>query len=353
MPKSSLRASTAMSARPLRRVAALVQREAMTVAVTLFGLLLATFLLSRVIPIDPVLSVVGDKAPADVYAAARLQLGLDRPVWEQFFIYASRTLHGDFGRSILTSNPVLQDIEHVFPATFELATLGLIVGVSCGIPLGVAAAAFQGRWIDQCARLLALAGYSIPVFWLGLMGLLLFYARFGWVAGPGRVGIAWEDAVPPVTGLLLLDSALQGDWGAFRDAWLHIALPATVLGLASLAYISRMMRSFMVTELHQQYVTAARVKGVSEMRVVVGHALRNALVPLVTVVALSYAQLLEGSVLVETVFAWPGLGRYITNALLNADENAVMGGTLVVGMVFIGVNLLSDAMGRLLDPRVR
>jgi len=328
-------------------------RELTTVAITIFGLLLVTFLIARVMPIDPVLAVVGDRAPADVYDKARLELGLDKPLWQQFAIYIGKVFTGDLGTSVLTSQKVTDDIKTTFPATLELATLGTLIGVALGVPLGVLAAVNQGRWIDQIARVVGLIGYSVPVFWLGLMGLLLFYAKLGWVAGPGRISIAWQDFVTPVTGIIMLDAAMQGEWEAFRDAFSHLILPASVLGLLSVAYISRMTRSFMINELQQQYVVAARVKGLSEWRVVCGHALRNAVVPLVTVIALSYMHLLEGSVLTETIFAWPGLGRYLTNSLLNADMNAVLGGTLVIGAVFIGVNLLSDIIGRLADPRAR
>lgn len=328
-------------------------RELSTVAITIFGLLLVTFVIARVIPIDPVLAVVGDNAKADVYDAARAALGLDKPLWQQFAVYVGKVFSGDLGKSVLTSNLVVDDIKRVFPATLELATLGTLIGVALGIPLGVLAAVYQGRWPDQIARVVGLFGYSIPVFWIGLMGLLLFYAKLGWVGGPGRIGVAYQDFVTPMTGVLMIDAAIQGEWEAFWDAWSHLILPSAVLGLFSLAYISRMARSFMITELQQQYVIAARVKGMSEFRVIWRHALRNAFVPLITVIALSYAHLLEGSVLTETIFAWPGLGRYITNSLLNADMNAVLGGTLVVGAVFIGVNLLSDILGRLVDPRTR
>ena len=328
-------------------------REVSTIAITMFGLLLITFLIARVIPIDPVLAVVGDNAKPDVYEAARLELGLDKPLWRQFAIYVGKVFTGDFGKSVLTSQPVLDDIRRVFPATLELATLGTLIGIALGIPLGVLAAVQQGRWPDQIARFIGLFGYSIPVFWLGLMGLLLFYAKLGWVSGPGRISVAFQDFVAPVTGVILLDAAMQGEWDAFRNGLSHLILPSAVLGLFSLAYISRMTRSFMIAELQQQYVIAARVKGMSEARVIWRHALRNAMVPLLTVIALSYANLLEGSVLTETIFAWPGLGRYITNSLLNADMNAVLGGTLVVGSVFIGINLLSDILGRLVDPRTR
>jgi peptide/nickel transport system permease protein len=185
------------------------------------------------------------------------------------------------------------------------------------------------------------------------MGLLLFYAKLGWVGGPGRISVAYDDFVRPITGVILLDAAIQGEWEAFRDALSHLILPAAILGYFSLAYVSRMTRSFMLEQLRQEYVTTARVKGMSERRVIWRHALGNAAVPLITVVALSYANLLEGSVLTETVFAWPGLGQYITNALLNADMNAVLGGTVVVGAVFIGLNLLSDILYRIVDPRAR
>jgi peptide/nickel transport system permease protein len=222
-----------------------------------------------------------------------------------------------------------------------------------GVPVGVLAATQEGRWPDQVVRVLSLLGYSIPVFWLGLMGLLVFYAKLGWVPGPGRLDVAYDDLVDPVTGVLLVDALIAGDMEVFWNAFSHLLLPAAILGYFSLAYIARMTRSFMLNELRQEYIVTARVKGVSEWRVVWRHALGNTLVPLVTVIALSYAYLLEGSVLTETVFAWPGLGQYITNSLLNADMDAVLGGTLVVGTVFVAINVLSDLLYRLLDPRAR
>jgi peptide/nickel transport system permease protein len=211
----------------------------------------------------------------------------------------------------------------------------------------------RGTLIDQIVRLLGLFGYSMPVFWLGLMALLIFYARLGWVEGPGRLDVTYSYLYTNVTGIVLLDTLMQGQMDAFWNALSHIILPASILGYFSLAYISRMTRSFMLNELSQEYVIAARVKGLSEMRVIWRHALRNAAVPLITVIALSYVNLLEGSVLTETVFAWPGLGQYITNSLTNADMNAVLGCTLIIGTVFVALNLLSDLMYRLLDPRTR
>ncbi len=322
-------------------------------ATTLLGLVAVTFFIGRVVPIDPVIAVVGDRAPAHVYERVRQELGLDRPLIEQFVIYVKKAATGDFGNSVLTTNPVMTDIANTFPATLELATLGTLIGVIVGIPLGVLAAVKRGTLIDQFVRVIGLVGYSVPIFWLGLMGLLLFYAKLGWVAGPGRIDVTYSYLYTPVTGIVLIDTAMQGQWDAFWDAVSHIILPACLLGYFSLAYISRMTRSFMLNELAQEYVIAARVKGLSEMRVIWRHALRNAAVPLVTVIALSYANLLEGSVLTETVFAWPGLGQYITNSLQNADMNAVLGGTLVIGTVFVLLNLVSDLLYRLLDPRTR
>jgi peptide/nickel transport system permease protein len=320
---------------------------------TYLGLLAVTFFIGRVIPIDPVLAIVGDRAPAHVVEKVRQELGLNKPLYEQFYIYLGKVLKGDFGTSVLTSNPVMTDIRRAFPATLELASLGILIGAGLGVPLGVWAAVRRGRLVDQCVRVIGLVGYSVPIFWLGLMALVVFYARLGWVAGPGRIDVTYEYTLTPVTGLLLLDTAMAGEWEAFGNAFSHLILPASLLGYFALAYISRMTRSFMLNELAQEYVIAARAKGLSEARIVWRHALRNAMVPLVTVIALSYAGLLEGSVLTETVFAWPGLGLYITNSLQNADMNAVLGGTIVVGSVFVGLNLLSDVLYKVLDPRTR
>lgn len=328
-------------------------KVALTVAVTFLGLLLVTFAISRFMSVDPVLRAVGDRASQSTYDAMFLEMGLDRPVWEQFWIYLTNVLSGDLGSSFLTKRPVIDDLARVFPATVELATVGIVIGTLFGIPLGVISAVKQGRAIDQIVRVLGLVGYSAPIFWLGLLGLLLFYAQLGWVAGPGRIDIAHEYSFTATTGLLLLDSAMQGAWAAFGNALSHIILPGALLGYFSMAYISRMTRSFMLAELAHEYVTTARVKGVPEWRIIWVHALRNAAVPLVTVVALSYAGLLEGSVLTETVFAWPGLGLYLTNSLQVADMNAVLGGTLVIGAVFVSLNLLSDLLYTLLDPRTR
>ncbi len=328
-------------------------RLIVSIALTFLGLIAVTFVIGRVVPIDPVLARVGDRALPEVYERVWLEMGLDRPLYEQFWLYVQKILQGDFGTSVITSRPVFEDIIHFFPATIELATFATLVGVLIGIPVGVAAAVYQGRLLDHVIRVLALVGYSVPVFWLGLMGLLLFYRHLDWVAGPGRLDIYYDGIVDPVTGLMLIDTVLAEEWDIFWNAVSHLVLPTAILGYFSLAYICRMTRSFMIEQLRQEYVTTARVKGLSEFRVVWRHAFGNVMVPLVTVVALSYASLLEGAVLTETVFAWPGLGLYITQSLFNADMDAVLGGTIVVGTAFIGLNLLSDVLYRVLDPRTR
>ncbi len=248
---------------------------------------------------------------------------------------------------------MLTDLLNVLPATIELATVAIVIGVSLGLPMGVVAASNQGRWPDHLIRVVGLIGYSMPVFWLGIIGLLLFYGQLGWVSGPGRVDAAFEGAVDPVTGFLLIDSLLAGNTEIFFNALSHIVLPASLLGYISLAYISRMTRSFMLGQLRQEYILTAQLKGLSRRRVIWRHALGNIMVPLITVIALSYGYLLEGAVLTETVFSWPGLGLYLKNSLFNADLNAVLGGTLAVGSAFIGLNMLSDVAYLVFDPRAR
>ncbi|PRY26910.1 peptide/nickel transport system permease protein [Aliiruegeria haliotis] len=324
-----------------------------TVAATILGLLFVTFMIGRVMPIDPVLAVIGERATQAQYDETFRELGLDKPLLVQFGIYVNDVIHGDFGTSIRTGQQVSSDIARVFPATLELATLGTLIGVILGVPLGVVAAVRRGSWIDQIARFVGLIGYSMPIFWLGLVGLLVFYGMLGWVAGPGRVGIFYQGVVEPITGMLLVDSALRGEWAVFRDAFSHIILPASLLGYYSLAYISRMTRSFMLEQLGAEYVTTARVKGLSEWNVIWGHAFRNIRIQLITVIALAYANLLEGSVLTEIIFAWPGIGQYITTSLLANDMNSVLGGTIVIGTIFVGINIFSDLLYRFFDPRAK
>ncbi len=320
---------------------------------TFLGLTAVTFFIGRVMPTDPVVAIVGDRASSTTYERVRLELGLDKSLYEQYWKFLTDILQGDLGISVTTSQPVLQDILRFFPATWELATIATIIGVTFGVPMGVFAATHQGRWPDHLIRFIGLIGYSIPIFWLGMVGLLIFYAKLDWVSGPGRVDFFYDGIVENRTGFILIDAALVQEWEVLRNAFSHIILPASLLGYYSLAYIARMTRSFMLEQLSKEYIITARVKGMSERRVIWRHALGNTLIPLVTVIVLSYAYLLEGSVLTETIFAWPGIGLYITNSLFNADMNAVLGGTIVVGCVFVGFNLLSDLIYILVDPRAR
>lgn len=323
------------------------------VLVTLLGLLLLTFFLGRVMPIDPVLAIVGPDADQSTYQQVYHQLGFDKSLATQFWIYLGGLLHGDLGNALLTGKPVVDDILRVFPATLELATVAIIVGAGVGIPLGVWAAARRNSMVDYAVRIISLAGYSTPIFWVGMMGLLLFYAWLGWVGGAGRIDLGLDGMVPRRSGLLLVDALLAGNSAVFFNALNHLILPASLLGFHSLAYISRMTRSFMLAQLSQEFIITARVKGLTERQVIWNHAFRNILVQLLTVVALAYGSLLEGAVLIETVFSWPGFGSYLTGSLLLGDMNAVMGCVLVVGVIFVLLNLLSDMLYQLFDPRTK
>ena len=338
--------------RGARRLRAL-SASAASIPVTIFGLILVTFCIGRVMPIDPVVAIVGDHAPADVVARVRAELGLDKPLPVQFAIYLRQLANGDLGRSVMTSHSVVRDIVEFFPRTFELATAAIILAVLIGVPAGVFAAARPGSRFDHVVRVVSLSGQSIPVFVLGLIFLLVLYVKLGWLPGSGQINVLYEGTVPRVTGMLVVDAALAGDWAAFQSALAHLVQPALVLALYSLAYITRMTRAFMLEALGSEYIVAARAKGVPERLVLWRHAFGNISVGLVTVLALAYASLLEGAVLTETVFGWPGLGLYLTTSLLNADMNAVLGATLVIGCIYVGLNLMADVAYRLLDPRVR
>jgi peptide/nickel transport system permease protein len=312
-----------------------------------------TFTIGRIMPVDPVLAIIGNDANQSAYDRVYQQLGLDQPLYVQFFRYISDIAHGDLGTAILTGRPVIEDIARVFPATVELGTIAIVFASLVGVPLGVYAAVNRDKLSDHVIRFLTLIGYSTPVFWLGLMGLLLFYARLGWSGGTGRVAVYYTGLVEPVTGALLIDSLLVGEWDVFWSALHNIWLPALILGATTMAYISRMTRSFMLEQLGQEYVITARVKGLSAHQVIWRHAFRNIRVQLVTIVALAYGGLLEGAVLIETVYSWPGFGGYLTSNLMIGDMNAVMACVLLVGLIFIGLNLISDLLYKVFDPRTR
>ncbi|MDR3375774.1 MAG: ABC transporter permease [Ancalomicrobiaceae bacterium] len=323
-----------------------------SMAIGIAGLIFVTFLFTHLSSIDPVIRVVGDKASPETYAAAKAALGLDQPFVVQFVDYALKILSGDLGTTWSTGQPVLSDLTRAFPATFELATVAIIIGAIAGVGLGILAGLWPGGWRDMAVRLLSLMGYSVPIFWLGLLALLFFYARLHWFGGPGRQDVLYELATEHVTGLMLIDTWLSGDADAFRDAVSHIALPALVLAFYSTAGIARLTRAAILEELHKEYVITARAKGASQFRVVFRHILPNIRAAIITVIALSYAVLLEGAVFTETVFAWPGIGRYLTISLFASDMPAILGGTLVIGVCFVTLNALTDVVVGRLDPRI-
>lgn len=326
-------------------------KRLISLPLTLLALLACTFAFTKIAPIDPTLALVGDRASESALAQARLELGLDRPWPVQFALHVKRALSGDLGLSTATGHQVAEDLAQVFPATVELALSATLTGLLLGLPLGIAGAYWRGRWPDHLSRLIALLGHSVPVFWLGLMALYLFYAALGWAPGPGRLSFYLEGIVPVRSGFITVDALLTGRADIASDALGHLVLPSLTLGLFSTALFARTMRALMLDVLSQDFILTARAKGLSEFQVVARHAFRVALAPLVTTLALALSSLLEGSVLTETVFSWPGLGAYMTGALMSADMAAILGGTLLIGLVVALLNLLADLLQRRLDPR--
>ncbi len=286
-----------------------------TLLLTLFGLLLVTFSLSALSPVDRVLQIVGDHASQSTYDQVRHQLGLDQPLPVQFWHYLVNLAHGDLGIASATGQPVLHDLLAVFPATLELATLALIVGAVLGIVAGVLCARYAGSPWDLAVRTFTLLGNSVPIFWLGLLMLALFYARLQWAPGPGRLDDIYQYTVEPRSGFALIDTWLSGDTAAFKNAIGHLALPVLVLAYYSLASITRLTRSACLSEMNKEYILLARAKGAGEMTILLRHVLPNIRGTLLTVTALAWTSMLEGAVLTETVFSWPGIGRYLTTAL--------------------------------------
>lgn len=314
---------------------------------------LVIFLIASQVPGDPILARLGDLAASnpDTVAYYRAQWGLDLPLWEQYWIFLQKLFHGDLGISIATQRPVLDDIAQYAPATLELATIAFVLAILVGIPLGIFAAVARDSWVDHLARFLSLIGVSSPTFWLAFIMLAIFYGGLQIAPGPGRI-----DAImlPPenVTGLYIVDSILAGDWETLRNILAHLVLPAIVLAAATLGLITRTTRASMLETLGQDYVRVARAKGLKEHAIIVGHALPNALIPVVTLGGLAYAQLLTGAVMTETIFSWPGLGRYTFRSAVALDFPAIMGITLIVAVVYLVINLLIDVSYALLDPRV-
>jgi peptide/nickel transport system permease protein len=325
----------------------------LSLVLTLAGLLAITFVMSAFSPIDPALQQVGDHASAATYAQARHALGLDASLPVRFAHYLIGLGHGDLGTSTATGQPVSGELRDVFPATFELSTIALLISAITGVGLALLSARWPGGWMDSVIRVISLLGSSVPIFWLGLVALALFYAHWHWAGGPGRLDDAYEYTIDMPTGLVLVDSWRSGMPGAFASAIKHMLLPVLLLASYVLGSIARLTRTSLLGELHQEYVTLARAKGAGPGWILVHHVLPNCIGPMLTVIALAYTSLLQGAVLTETVFARPGIGRYLTNALFYGDVPAILGATLVLGVTFILINGITDMLVRLLDPRLR
>jgi peptide/nickel transport system permease protein len=327
-------------------------RRAFLALFVLFGVTLITFVISHVVPADPVVAYLGDHAPPDLVVKVRHELGLDRPLPEQYAIYIDQLVHGNLGVSISDQRPVSADLAEYLPATVELSTAAMLIAILIGIPTGVASALYKDRWPDQFSRVFALGGVTLPVFYTALLLLGIFYFKLGVLPGPGQLGV-YTTPPPRITGMVAVDSLLAGDWQALGDALDHLVLPAFVLGYYSAGLITRMTRSSLLEVMRQDYVRTARAKGVGQRRVVVRHALRNALLPTITVIGLTYGSLLSGAVLTETIFSWPGIGRYATNSVTNVDIPAVLGVTLVIAVIYSFANLVVDVAYAYLDPQIR
>ncbi len=320
----------------------------------LVGVTLLAFIIANAVPADPVTANLGQKAMSDpkIVAAFRAEWGLDRPVVEQYFVYVRNLAMGDLGRSIKSRRAVAEDLAAYLPATIELATTAILIGVTVGMALGLLSALRRNSWLDHSARIVSLFGVSTPVFWLALVALYIFYVRLGWVAGPGRLD-AGMAAPPHVTGLYTVDALLAGQWATFSNALSHLILPALVLASYTMGLITRVTRSSMLEVLNMDYIRTARAKGLANDRIVMGHALRNALIPLITVIGFSYGNLLAGTVLTEAIFAWPGIGQYAYRASTSLDFPAIMGVSLLIALIFIFINLIVDVLYFVVDPRLR
>src|SRR5438309_4462572 len=322
--------------------------------VAALGVTLISFVISHAVPADPIVSNLGQQASQrpEIVAAFKQRWGLDRPLYEQYFAFMGNLARGDLGTSINTRRPIMADVSQFLPATVELSTVAILFALVVGLPLGTFAALHRDGPIDHLARLVSLVGVSIPIFWLAAVSLVIFYATLQIAVGPGRLGPGLSSP-PPVTGLYTVDALLAGDTATFRSALEHLMLPGVVLGSSVMGLITRVTRSSMLEVLGQDYVRTARAKGLVEHTVVVRHALRNALIPTVTVLGLAFGSLLSGAVMTETIFAWPGLGRYAYQAAVSNDFPSIIGVTFVIALIYIVVNLAVDLLYAVLDPQIR
>jgi len=330
----------------------LIARRMLLLLLVLFGVTVITFSVSHLVPGDPARMLVGQRASQEMVEQMRRQLGLDRPVWEQYLRYMRDLVRGNLGISIRTQRPVSEDLVIFFPATLELALTAMFLAVVVGIPLGIVSATRKDSLADHVSRLVSVAGVSTPLFWLGLVVLLVFYGRLGWLPGSGRLD-PFIPAPPRVTGFLLLDSLLAGRPDAFWNALRHLILPALCLSYVHLAVVTRQVRASMLEVLSQDYIRTALANGIPGRSVIYRHALKNALIPTVTVVGLAIGDLLGGAILTETIFAWPGMGSYVVDSINFLDFPAIMGFTVFIAVGYVLINLVVDLAYMWLDPRIR
>lgn len=333
---------------------AFMARRLLLACVVLAIVSVATFSLSHAVPGDPISLILGDRQAdnPEVRAALERRWGFDKPLPLQYFYYVGNLLRGDWGESIASRTPVAQELRERVPATIELSLYALAFAVALGVPLGIIAALNHDRWPDHVARFVTLLGTSIPVFWLGLLLLYVFFYQLKWLPGPGRLDVGMRPP-PTITGMVTVDAMVQGDWNVFWAALRRLVLPSVVLGSFSMGIVARMLRSSLLASMGDDYVRTARAKGLGERSVVASHALRNALIPTVTVLGLTTAGLLAGAVLTETIFSWPGIGSFAVAAALRRDYPALLGVTFVVAVIYVMVNLFVDVIYGLLDPRIR
>jgi len=326
-------------------------RRFLTIIPVLLGVSLLVFGFIRLIPGDPATVMLGERATPESVARVRQQLGLDKPVYQQYLIYVGGVLRGDLGMSILRQEPVTRELIRRFPGTIELSLGAILFATLVGVPSGILSATRRGSWIDSLSMLIALTGVSMPIFWLGLMLSFVFAVILHWLPTSGRLTATME--YQPITNLVILDSLLQGNPTLLLDALRHLVLPAVALGTIPMAIIARMTRSAMLEVLGQDYIRTAQAKGLPQRVVILRHALRNALLPVITVVGLQVGILLAGAILTETIFAWPGIGRWIVEAIYARDYPIVQGVTLFIACIFVLVNLTVDVLYAFVDPRIR
>jgi dipeptide transport system permease protein len=327
-------------------------RRAALVIPTFLGITLLVFSLIHMIPGDAVEAMSGERGMTEErYQSLRHEFGLDKPLYAQYFTYLGNILHGDLGRSIVTHESVTHEFMTLFPATLELSVCAILFAVLLGLPAGMLAALKRNTVLDYSVMGVSLTGYSMPIFWWALLLILLFSVTLGWTPVSGRMDIVFD--LPPVTGFMLIDSLLSGEEGAFKSAASHLVLPTIALGTIPLAVIARMTRSAMLEVLREDYVRTARAKGLSRWRVVGVHALRNALIPVITVIGLQVGTLLAGAILTETIFSWPGIGKWLVEAIHRRDYPVVQGGILLSATIIIVVNLIVDLLYGVINPRIR